>query len=276
MLAAACDKALLSLLCGYATKAYQYASNDSSMSRIPASHLIRWASWCLSLLLLASFGGITTPSAAQPEAVASSVYAGPVSVLRDFKPPQPIPILTATPTPSPSPAPTPIPTPTPTPVEAQPTPTPATSPPPPPPPTPPPPLPPQQYADGVAAAAILTLTNDLRAQYSLPPLAANSALAAAAQAYAETMATNDWFAHEGPDGSTLASRATAAGYTGWSYLAENLYRGFYAEAPTSIIQTWTASPAHLAATLSEQATEIGVGCYVVGDYRWCTQEFGAR
>jgi uncharacterized protein YkwD len=107
-------------------------------------------------------------------------------------------------------------------------------------------------------------------------LAANSALAAAAQAYAETMATNDWFAHEGPDGSTLASRTTAAGYTGWSYLAENLYRGFYAEAPTSIIQAWTASPAHLAIILSEQATEIGVGCYVVGDYRWCTQEFGAR
>ncbi len=276
MLAAACNKALLSLLSGYATKAYQYASNDSSMSRMPASHLIRWASWCLSLLLLASFGGITTPSAAEPEAVASSVYAGPVSVLRDFRPPQPIPILTATPTPSPSPAPTPRPTPIPTPAEAQPTPAPATSPPPPPAPTPPPPPPPQQYADGVAAAAILTLTNDLRAQYSLPPLAANSALAAAAQAYAETMATNDWFAHEGPDGSTPPSRAIAAGYTGWSYLAENLYRGFYAEAPSSIIQAWTASPAHLAIILSEQAAEIGVGCYVVGDYRWCTQEFSAR
>jgi uncharacterized protein YkwD len=276
MLTAACNNALPSLLSGYATKAYQYASNDSSMSRMPASHLIRWASWCLSLLLLASFGGITTPSAAEPEPVASSVYAGPVSVLRDFRPPQPIPILTATPTPSPSPAPTPIPTPIPTPAEAQPAPAPATSPPPPQPATPPPPPPTQQYADGAAAAAILTLTNDLRAQYSLPPLTANSALTAAAQAYADTMATNDWFAHEGPDGSTPASRAIAAGYAGWSYLAENLYRGFYAEAPTSIIQAWTASPAHLATILSEQATEIGVGCYVVGDYRWCTQEFGAR
>ncbi len=243
------------------------------MSRIPASHLIRWASWCLSLLLLASFSGATTPSSAEPEAVASSVYAAPVSVLQDFRPPQPTPILTATPTPSPTPVPTPSPTPTLTPAEAQPAPATATSPPPP---SPPPPPPSQQYADGVATAAILTLTNDLRAQYGLPPLAANSALAAAAQAYAETMATNDWFAHEGPDGSTLASRATATGYTGWSYLGENLYRGFYAEAPTSIIQAWTASPAHLAVILSEQATEIGVGCYVVGDYRWCSQTFGAR
>ncbi|KKK62556.1 hypothetical protein LCGC14_3003160, partial [marine sediment metagenome] len=166
--------------------------------------------------------------------------------------------------------PTASPTPTLPPAEAQPAPATATSPPPPSPP------PSQQYADGVAAAAILTLTNDLRAQYSLPPLAANSALATAAQAYAETMATNDWFAHEGPDGSTLASRATAAGYTGSSYLAENLYRGFYADAPPSIIQAWTASPAHLAVILSEQATEIGVGCHVVGDYRWCSQVFGAR
>jgi uncharacterized protein YkwD len=152
---------------------------------------------------------------------------------------------------------------------AQPAPTPAPTP------TPPPP-PPQQYADGAAAAATLTLTNDLRAQYGLPPVAFNSALTTSAQGYAETMATNNWLAHVGPDGSTSASRAVAAGYTGWSYLAENLYRGFYAETPTSIIQAWAASPTHLATILSEQATEIGVGCYVVGDSRWCAQEFGAR
>ena len=276
MWAAACNKALLSLFtCEDATKAYQYASNDSSMSRIPASNLIRWASWCLSLLLLASFGGITAPSAAEPEAVASSVYAAPVSVLREFQPPQPVPITTPTPEPTPTLTPSPTPTPTPAPV-SPPAAAPAAQPPPTPAPTPPPPPPPQQYADGIAAAAILTLTNDLRAQYGLPPVAVNSALTAAAQAYAETMATNNWFAHVGPDGSTSASRAVAAGYTGWSYLAENLYHGFYAEAPTSIIQAWTASPTHLSAILSEQATEIGVGCYVVGDNRWCTQEFGAR
>jgi uncharacterized protein YkwD len=110
----------------------------------------------------------------------------------------------------------------------------------------------------------------------LPPLAASGALAAAAQAYAETMATNDWFAHEGPDGSTLSSRTQAAGYTGWSYLAENLYRGFRGEPAASIIQAWTASPVHLNAVLSDATTEIGVGCYVSGDNRWCVQDFGAR
>ena len=126
------------------------------------------------------------------------------------------------------------------------------------------------------AAAIVTLTNDLRAQHGLPPLAANGALTAAAQAYAETMAMNDWFAHDGPNGSTLASRIQASGYTDWSYLAENLYRGFYGDSPANIIQVWVASPAHHDAMLSDVATEIGVGCYVSGDYLWCVQDFGAR
>lgn len=122
----------------------------------------------------------------------------------------------------------------------------------------------------------MALTNELRAQHGLPPLAVNSALTAAAQDYAATMATDDWFAHEGPDGSTPASRAEAAGYAGWAYLAENLYRGFYGDSPASIIQAWAASPAHLNAMLSGQATDIGVGCYANGYYRWCVQGSGAR
>jgi uncharacterized protein YkwD len=126
------------------------------------------------------------------------------------------------------------------------------------------------------AASIVSLTNDLRTQQGLPPLTANGALASAARTYAETMASNDWFAHDGPDGSTLSSRVQAAGYTGWSYLAENLYGGFYREPAANIIQMWAASPGHRSAMLSEAAKEIGVGCYVSGDYRWCVQDFGAR
>ena len=126
------------------------------------------------------------------------------------------------------------------------------------------------------AAAIVTLTNQLRAQHGLPLLAVSYALATAAQAYAETMAANDWFAHEGPDGSTLMSRAEAAGYSGWTYLSESLYRGSYGDAAEGIVQAWAASPTHLSIMLSNQPTEIGVGCYVSGDLRWCVQDFGDR
>ncbi len=230
------------------------------MLQTPASKVLRGAGWILVLLLLTSLGAVR-PGAAEQRPIASSVHMEPVRVLHQVQPPDPTPIPTATPDPSPTPSPTQTPSPTPQTVSE------AVSPPPP---------PPQRYPDPDATAAVLTLTNDLRAQHGLPPLAVNGALAAAAQAYAETTATNDWFAHQGPDGSTPASRAMAAGYTGRSYLAENLYRGYYSSSAGSIVQAWAASPAHLSAMLSEQATEIGVGCFVVGDNRWCAQEFGAR
>ncbi len=248
---------------------HRYASIDSSMPHVPANTVLRGAGWCLLLLLLASLGGVS-PSAAAPQPAASSVYAEPLAVLQQVRAPDPVPVPTSTPAPTPTPSPTPVPPPTPIPA-----PQPPSDPIPAPAPAPPPP-PPQRYADTEAAAAIVTLTNDLRSQHGLPSLAANGTLAAAAQAYAETMATNDWFAHDGPDGSTLASRTQASGYAGWSYLAENLYRGFYGAAAAHIIQMWVASPAHLNAMLSDAATEIGVGCYVSGDYRWCVQDFGAR
>ncbi len=149
-------------------------------------------------------------------------------------------------------------------------------PPPSPQPSPPPSPPLPQPSGDDPGAAIISLTNELRAQHGLPPLAVNGALATAAQTYAQTMAASDWFAHEGPDGSTPAYRAEAAGYTGWVYLAENLYRGPVGAPADSIVQMWIASPVHLSAMLSDTATEIGVGCEVSSDIRWCVQDFGAR
>lgn len=232
---------------------------------------------CLMLVVSVSgaAGGAPISQTASPDADRL-----PTRVLQLFQSapsPTPIPELTPAPTtlPEATPTPTPAPTPEPTPAAPDPPPTePAPSPAPAPPPPPPPP--PKQYADTATAAAVLSLTNELRAQNGLPPLAANSALSAAAQAYSETMAVNDWFAHEGPDGSTLATRATAAGYTGWTFLAENLYSGYSGDSAEAIISAWAASPGHLQAILSTQATEIGVGCYVSGAARYCVQDFGAR
>ena len=253
------------------------------MSEIPAPNVLRGAGWCLVLLLLASLGRIG-PSAAEPEPVASSIYAGPVAVLHEIRQPDAVPVPTSTAAPTPKATATPAPTPLPSP-PTQPAPQAASELAPPPPaypasaptpaPTPPPP-PPQRYPDADTAAAITSLTNDLRAQYGLPPLATNGALTAAAQGYAETMAINDWFSHDGPDGTTVSSRAQAAGYTGWSYLAENLYRGPSGETAANVVQVWAASPAHPDAMMSDTAPEIGAGCYVSGDQRWCALELGAR
>src|SRR3990170_1732950 len=142
------------------------------MSRLPATAVLRLACWCLCLLFVAWAGNVT-PGAAEPRAAASSVFARPVALPQHPPPPPPQAPVTQ-PASEPAPAPTPTP----------------------PPPRPPPPQPRMD----ATAAAIVTLTNQLRAQHGLPLLAVSYALATAAQAYAETMAANDWFAHEGPDG----------------------------------------------------------------------------
>ena len=241
------------------------------MSRLSATAVLRLACWCLCLLFVAWAGNVT-PGAAGPRAVASSVFALPLRASDDLLWPTSTPEAapTAALSPAPSPTPTLVPSPLPTPTPA---PQPAAEPAPPPQPTPPPR--PRVYADPAAAAAVYALTNELRAENGLPALALNSALDSAAGRYAASLAENDWFAHEGPDGSTLRSRAEAAGYSG-RYLSENLYRGFYGDAAERIVQAWAESPGHYSNMLGEQITEIGVGCYISGDLRWCVQDFGDR
>jgi uncharacterized protein YkwD len=126
------------------------------------------------------------------------------------------------------------------------------------------------------AAQVLAQTNDLRARNGLPPLKANAALTTAAQNYAQTMAASNWFDHKGPDGSTFDQRDEAAGYTGWTYLSEVLYRGPLSDTAVAIVQAWAGSPSHLSAILSAYPNEIGVGCYVLEDRRYCAEEIGAR
>ena len=270
----ACNSALVSLLLVLdAAKVYLCLSNDSSMSRLPAA-AIRWARWGLCLLFVA-LAGNASPGAAEPRAVASSVIAPPLETFDHLLWPTSTPEAepTMAPTLAPSPTPTPVPPPAPT---ATPAPEPTPTPRPEPPPVPSPALPPTVYADRAAAAAVYALTNELRAESRLPALAHNSALDGSANGYAAVLATNDWFAHDGPDGSTLRSRAEAAGYSGWKYLSENLYRGFYGDAAERIVRAWVNSPGHYSNMLGEQITEIGVACYVNGDFRWCVQDFGDR
>ena len=237
--------------------------------KIPATRRFRPAAGFLGLLLLVVIGGVT------PGISGLQVDPGPqrppARVLQRFQVVvRPAPTGTASPTPSPTPVPEPTPTATPSPT---------------PPPTPqrpePPPVPspapqPRGHADPAAAAAVYALTNELRASSGLPPLAANSALNRSAGGYAAVLAENDWFSHEGPDGSTMGSRAEAAGYGGWKYLSENLYRGFYGDTAEAIVQAWADSPGHYANMMGAQITEIGVGCYISGDLRWCVQDFGDR
>jgi uncharacterized protein YkwD len=163
-------------------------------------------------------------------------------------------------------------------------------PPPPPPPAPKPPPPPAVkpapkatpppaaggYLDTATAAQVLAQTNQLRANSGLPALKANGALTSAAQSYAQAMAANNWFDHTGPDGSTFVQRDEAAGYSGWTYLSEVLYRGPLSDTAVAVVAAWANSPSHLSAMLSPNPTEIGVGCYILDERRYCAEEIGDR
>lgn len=124
---------------------------------------------------------------------------------------------------------------------------------------------------------VVVLVNDERAKRGLPPLIVASELTSSARAYAREMATQDFFAHVAPDGSTLVSRDEAAGYRNWSYLEENLAAG--QPTPNQAVVAWMASPAHREDILSPNVRETGVGLFVQPGspyvYYW-VQEFGRR
>ncbi len=109
----------------------------------------------------------------------------------------------------------------------------------------------------------------------LPAVVLNAFLTRAAQNYAAVLAEYEWFDHTGPDGSTLATRAESAGYTG-GRLGEVLYVGPTSGSAAEVVAAWLDSPIHRSILLGEQFTEIGVGCAVSGDIHRCVEDFGGR
>jgi uncharacterized protein YkwD len=132
------------------------------------------------------------------------------------------------------------------------------------------------------AQMLLDLTNQARLANGLVPLAADPALAAAAQEYAELHAllSPDRLDHR-LNGSNIDSRAEAEGYSGWTLMAENLVwcSADPSPSPADVVQQWLASAAHRDNILNPTLNETGVGCYVRASeqpFRICVQDFGAR
>jgi len=124
---------------------------------------------------------------------------------------------------------------------------------------------------------VVDLVNQIRVGAGLPALSVSAELTTSARRYAGYMAAAGFFGHQGPDGSTVVTRARAAGYVGWTYLGENLAAG--QPDPQSVVRAWMDSPSHRANLLSPLAREIGIGhVYQPGSrygHYWAG-EFGAR
>ena len=106
-------------------------------------------------------------------------------------------------------------------------------------------------------ARVIALTNQARAANGLPALTESAALDSSAEAYSLSMATLNFFSHTGLDGSTFSARNEAAGYTGWTWMGENIAAG----QPTAddVFQAWMNSPGHRANILNPRYLRVGIG-----------------
>jgi uncharacterized protein YkwD len=100
--------------------------------------------------------------------------------------------------------------------------------------------------------------NQVRTSSGRQALRQNGTLTAAADKYARYMAERGFFAHDGLDGSTPASRLVASGYAG-QFRGEALAAG--QASGQSAVNTWMNSPAHAAIVLDATAVEVGIGYF---------------
>jgi uncharacterized protein YkwD len=107
------------------------------------------------------------------------------------------------------------------------------------------------------AAAVAAL-NQVRTNSGRTALTPNPTLTEAANRYAQTLAEQHYFGHDGRDGSSPQGRIIAAGYAG-SFRGEALAAG--QTSAQAAVATWLNSPSHAAILLEPSAIEVGIGYY---------------
>ena len=125
-------------------------------------------------------------------------------------------------------------------------------------------------AESAAAAEVLKLVNEERAQVGCSAVSANSALADLAQDFSEDMAARGFFDHTDPTGASPWDRAAKAGITDLG--GENIARG-QADA-AAVMEAWMNSPGHKANILNCDFKTLGVGVHFGAGGPWWTQDFG--
>lgn len=102
---------------------------------------------------------------------------------------------------------------------------------------------------------MLELTNQARCEQGLSPLSGNPLLSDAAAQHNLDMLLNNFFDHNGSDGTTVGDRTHTQGYT-WLAVGENLAAGSTSTAET--FDLWWESPGHKANILNADFREAGL------------------
>ena len=124
--------------------------------------------------------------------------------------------------------------------------------------------------------SFLAIINDYRGEAGLGPLALSQSLGAAALHHSVDMATENWFAHNFPDGTTWSQNITNHGYRTNTYRGENLAAGV--QTAQAAFDIWRGSPGHNDNMLGGNYNAIGIGRAYgsSSDYGWYwTTTFGS-
>lgn len=132
---------------------------------------------------------------------------------------------------------------------------------------------PRYSPDGMLSYALLTATNEIRAEAGCGPLRVETELIHASIEQSGYMATTRNFGHVGADGSNFAVRAHEAGYR--QPAAENIAYGY--RSPDQVMDAWMASPPHRQNILNCEVRSVGIATRRAADGTpYYTQVFGWR
>ncbi len=106
----------------------------------------------------------------------------------------------------------------------------------------------------ISMEQLLDFTNQKRKESGLGPLVINPKLEQAAKLKSADMILRNYWAHNGPDGTTPWVFVKKADYE-YVYAGENLARGFYNA--KDVVDAWMASPTHRDNMLSPNYHDIG-------------------
>jgi uncharacterized protein YkwD len=127
--------------------------------------------------------------------------------------------------------------------------------------------------DAALENQVTVLVNQERAEAGCDTVRADERLDAAASGHSRDMATDDYFSHTAPDGSTFVDRAAAAGYPREQAGGENIAMGYRTAA--AVMAGWMDSAGHRANILNCDFEAIGVGlARDSGGTPYWTQVFG--
>lgn len=127
-----------------------------------------------------------------------------------------------------------------------------------------------QIAAPVRVDSLVKLHNDYRVSKGLNSLTVDNSLNKSAQAKADDMCTNNYWAHTSPTGVTPWYWISNAGYD-YDRAGENLARKFSTD--QGVFNAWLNSPTHLANVVGDYKN-IGVGRNSCGGVNYIVIHFG--